>query len=490
MAGLSKSRIIVHKQCPKRLWLQINRPELAAESASTAMAFSVGDQVGEVARSLFPTGILITGDDNLREAIAQTRTALSSRPRRPIFEGTFSHDGVLIRADLLFPEKRGFRMAEVKSAASVKEYHLADTAIQSWVAREAGLDVRKFEVAHIDTSFVYQGNNDYSGFFRFADVTPEIKALQKEVPGWVKAARQTLAGEEPDVEAGEQCFDPFECPFVAHCSPSAEDDEKECYPLEDLPRAAASLIESLRAEGYSDLREVPAKLLVNPKHQRIHQAVCSGRALIDPEAGRTISNMEYPRSYIDFETINFAVPIWAGTRPYSTQVPFQWSCHIEYASGKMEHHAFLATGDSDQRREFATTLLKSVGTSGPVFVYNAPFENSRIKELAELFPDLAAPLNALVDRVFDLLPLTREYYYHPAMHGSWSLKAVLPTIALDLDYSSLDVGDGSMAQDAFRELMHPETAVDRRATVRENLLAYCGQDTLALVRMCDFYMKG
>jgi len=73
------------------------------------------------------------------------------------------------------------------------------------------------------------------------------------------------------------------------------------------------------------------------------------------------------------------------------------------------------------------------------------------------------------------------------MRGSWSIKAVLPTIAPDLSYENLDVGDGGMAQEAYIEMIHPDTRPKRRKALREALLEYCGQDTLALVRLARFF---
>jgi hypothetical protein len=96
---------------------------------------------------------------------------------------------------------------------------------------------------------------------------------------------------------------------------------------------------------------------------------------------------------------------------------------------------------------------------------------------------LAPRLHAAIGRVLGLLPLTRAHYYHAEMHGSWSIKAVLPTIAPELAYADLDVADGGMAQQAYREMIHPTTSVERRAALRRALLAYCERDTMALVRL-------
>ena len=86
---------------------------------------------------------------------------------------------------------------------------------------------------------------------------------------------------------------------------------------------------------------------------------------------------------------------------------------------------------------------------GPILVYNQGFECSRMREMATAFPDLAPALHAAIDRVIDLLPITRAHYYHPDMCGSWSLKKVLPCFAPDLTYDQLAISDGCMAQVAF-----------------------------------------
>jgi hypothetical protein len=84
MAGLSKSRILAHRQCPKRLWLHINRPESIVVDAATEARFAAGNQVGEVARDLYPGGLLIDSDD-LKHCLAYTAAALDGLlPRPPV----------------------------------------------------------------------------------------------------------------------------------------------------------------------------------------------------------------------------------------------------------------------------------------------------------------------------------------------------------------------------------------------------------------------
>ncbi|MGV1098742.1 DUF2779 domain-containing protein [Thiovibrio sp. JS02] len=485
MAGLSKSRIQQHLQCPKRLWLSVNRPELAEEDASLAARLAAGNEVGDVARKLYPGGVFVDTLD-AKQALSVTEQTLAGKPC-PIFEAAFTYDGVLIRADLLFPMRSGYRMVEVKSSTSLKEYHLADAAIQSWVARKAGLPLKCIEVAHINNEFVYPGNENYDGLFSHVDVTNDAQLLDKEVPKWVIAAQKTLSSKrEPSIDPGNQCTDPFACPFMGYCDP---DPDGDVFPPEILPyRNGKSMAENLRAAGYEDLRKVPKGLITEPKQQRIWRVTKTGKAELDPEAGEELKVLSWPRYYLDFETIQFAVPFWAGTSPYK-QIPFQWSCHIEKKNGSIEHKYFLAEDTSDPRRTFAEFLIAALGSRGPVFVYNAGFEAGRLRELARDFPPLAPKLDAIRDRFVDLLATTRNYYYHRDMRGSWSLKAVLPTIAPELSYDDLDVADGGMAQEAFLEFLHPETKEERCRKLRNDLLVYCERDTWALVKLARYFQN-
>lgn len=486
MAGLSKSRIQYHRQCPRRLWLHAYRPTLAEIDPDMQMRFDIGNRVGELARTFYPDGVLIDATDRAQQ-LADTAKALAGPPR-PVFEATFVADGVLVRADLLLPDAGGYRMVEVKSATEVKPSYLDDAAIQAWVARQAGVPVTRVEVAFIDKSFTYQGDGNYAGLLKHVDVTASTRNFESLIHGWIEAARDTLANKEPLIDVGDQCETPNRCPFFRICAPKRVTGADAYYPVEILPWADELAID-LRVEGYDDMREVPAFRLNNPIHQRLQRVCATGRHELSPAATRQIQALPYPRYYLDFETINPAIPVWANTRPYQ-QIPFQWSCHVEMKKGAIGHKAFLASGSEDPRRAFAESLVEVLGQTGPIFVYNVGTERSHTRHLALCFPDLAPALNAAADRIVDLLPIAREHYYHPDMQGSWKIKDVLPTIAPELAYGDLDVRNGTQAQQVFSELMNPVLSLARRASLHESLLRYCERDTLALVKVAHFFQSG
>src|SRR5262249_52381806 len=152
------------------------------------------------------------------------------------------------------------------------------------------------------------------------------------------------------------------------------------------------------------------------------------------------------------------------------------------------HSEFLDLSGYDPSARFAEALIAGCASVGPVFVYHAGFEAARIIELADRFPRLASPLLAINERLVDLLPVARRNYYHPAQHGSWGSKSVLPTIAPDLSYDRLvGVQDGGMAMTAYLEAVHTQTTSARKDELRRQLLDYCSLDTYALVRLWQHF---
>jgi len=489
---LSKSKLMAFRQCPKRLWLEIHRPELREDSSATQASFAVGHQVGDIAQRLYDPkgkGALIDPQaEGFEAAFARTQDLLKSN--QPIFEAGFRAEGALAFADVMLPVKQGgkraWRMIEVKSSTSVKDYHRDDAAVQAFLARTCGVPLSAIALAHIDSAWIYPGADDYDGLLRENDLTDEAFGRSDEVRGWITEAQQVVAKKKvPAISTGPQCGNPYECGFFEHCQ-SQEPQARQ--PINWLPgRFSNGLSAHIEAHGVIELRDVPDALL-NDRQRRVKDVTLSGQTYFDQQAAaQALSSYKLPAYFMDFETIQFAVPIWKGTRPYQ-QIPFQFSVHRLLRTGKLEQQAFLDLSGQDPSRAFAEALITACGERGPIFVYNAGFETARIRELSERYPRLAKSLLALNERVVDLLPVTREHYYHPSQQGSWSIKAVLPALCPDLNYGDLDgVQDGGMAMGAFLEALSPQTSAARKAEIERQLLAYCALDTYAMVRLWSVF---
>ena len=440
--ALSKTKLQSYAQCPRRVWLETYNPELEEPSAEKSMLLEAGRTVDTIARQLYGRGggHVVSFDRGLRAAIDTTRALLAAGGTEPIFEATFDHEGVSVRVDVLDRSAAEPRLIEVKSGTRVKDHYLDDCAIQAWALAGAGLPPRQIVVATVDTAFVYPGDGRYDGLLAEHDVTDAVRERLANVPQLVAGTRTTLADlDEPTTPVGKQCRTPHTCEFHAHCAPAPTP------PPRGTPKVGAELRDFARA-------------------------------------------LAYPRYYLDFETIGYAVPAFAGTRPYEA-LPFQWSCHVETAPKELRHADFLDTSGTPPMRAVAESLLATLGTAGPILVYT-DYERRVLDGLASRFPDLAGRLNAAIARLVDLHPPTKQHYDHAALNGSWSLKAVLPTVAPDLDYAKLgEVQDGLAAQRAYTQASAPSTSASRRDSLRRALLDYCRQDTLALVRLVEFFSR-
>ena len=485
--ALSKTKLLSLAQCRRKLWLETYNPELVAEpSAEKTALLATGNVVGEIARRLYGRGggHIVSFERGLRAAIDSTRALIAAGGREPIFEATFDHDGVNVRIDVLDRSESQPKLIEVKSAAHVKEHYLDDCAVQAWALAENGLTPRQVAIATIDTEFVYPGNGAYEGLLVETDVTEAVRERLSDVRNWVGDARRTLADlDEPEVLVGVHCGAPHGCEFYAIARR-----------LRRSTRCSA-WVAAKRNCSSSCTRVTAICAKCRKRSLRTTRSGSSGgsrgssKRTSAPSCASSRGRWTIPRYYLDFETVAPAVPIFAGTRPFET-LPFQWSCHVETSRGAVAHAEFLDLGAEPPMRRLAEGLLATLGTTGPIVVYT-PYERRVIDELAARYPDLAAPLVALTARIVDLHPPTRRNYYHPAMQGSWSIKAVLPTVAPDLHYDSLgEVRNGFAAQTAYFEAIDPRTSATRRATLRKALLDYCRQDTLALVRLVEFFAPG
>ena len=478
------------RQCPKRLWLEIHRPDLREDSEATQVSFQIGHQVGDIAQRIYdPEGLGVLIDVQTEGfSRAFERSAELLHAMQPIFEAGFSAGGALAFADVMLPEqidgKQVWHMVEVKSSTSVKDYHRDDVAVQAFVAQSAGVPLQGISLAHIDSSWTYPGNDDYRGLLKENDLTSEAFSRTEEVKAWIAQAQSIAAmPSEPVAKIGAQCKIPYPCGFMEHCS---RDLPKAEFPIHWLPYFSAKA-KKLTPLGIDDLRNVPDDML-SVRQQRVKTHTLANTVFFDAVgAAADLAVHSLPAYFLDFETIQFAVPIWKGTRPYQ-QNTFQFSLHALSESGQLDHTEFLDLSGNDPSESFAHALIAACGVRGPVYVYNAGFETARIRELATRYPHLRTPLLAINARVVDLYPIARERYYHPSQQGSWSIKKVLPAVVPELRYDALDgVQDGGMAMEAFLEAIHPDTNPERKNQIEQQLLAYCKLDTYAMVRLWQVF---
>jgi len=483
---LSKSNLVAARQCAKKHYLERHRRGLARYSKMSEAGFRAGHAVGEVAKRIFgtPGSVEIPYDPDLSKCVRQTRELLDNGAKVPLFEASFEYRGIVVRVDVLLPVANGWRAIEVKSSTEIKDVFALDCGIQLYVMRGAGLPVTGISLAHIDRRFVYQGNGDYRGLLVEHDFSQVAHDLVDDVESLVETATAAIAGDMPEPGVGTWCSKPYDCQFMHICWPYDAE-----YPVMGLGGSKAKLAEWVNG-GARDIRDVDAEQLTSETDRRIHAATQNAQPELKPGAKDVIEGLDYPRYYLDFETVGPAVPTWEGTRSYDA-MPVQWSCHIDDGSGGgraagMRHAEFLDLSGEPPMRPLAEALILCLGESGPVLTYST-YEKQVIDKLIDRYPDLSAPLQAIEARLFDLLPLTREHFYHPRMLGSWSIKSVIPAIAPDLDYSTIEgINEGTAAAEGYLEAIDPQTSPVRRRQLETQLRRYCRLDTEAMVELVRF----
>ena len=481
---LSKSRFTAGLQCHLRLYLQSYERDLAAPpDAALRARFAAGTRAGAIAQQLRPGGVLVDQPAFRHDqAVARTRELLASADVPAIYEAAFTEDDVRVRVDILARSgEESWELIEVKSSTSQKPEHIPDVAVQLVTLQHAGVTVDRAGVGHINRDYVYPGGAYRADeLFTVADVTDEAREYAKQVPEQLAAMRAALAGDHPpEIDIGRHCKVPYECDFIQYCRRN-----EPPWSIDELPRLRADRAQQLRADGIRSILDLPASEQLTPTQETVRRAVTSGDPHIGAGLTAALDAVVAPAHFIDFETMAPALPVYAGTRPYE-MLTFQWSDHLLDSGGALTHTEFLATGDEDPRREFAETLIAQLAGAATIIVYST-FEQSRLKQLAETLPDLRPALEAILALPWvDLLQVVRSEYYHPNFHGSFSIKSVLPALVPDFGYGDLEIQAGELASLAFLEIIDAETSAERREQVRTDLLAYCGRDTEAMVRIVD-----
>jgi len=481
---ISKSQFMSGVQCLKRLYLQVHQPELAAEpDASGSAIMEQGQEVGRLAHHLFPGGVKVDGSDGLGEAIRTTQELIANPEVPAIFEATFSNDDLLVRVDILHRRKDNrWRLIEVKSTTDLKEHHLDDVAIQHRVVSRSGLDLASSCLAHINRNYVFDGGSiDVRRFFKIRNLTGRVERLLPKLTFLLRSEFRILAfPQPPPIPVGSHCTDPITCEFFDFCNPPRPDDH-----VGYIPRIHASAVEELAEMGVESIRDIPDDFPLNERQRRACSSVQTGEPWFSEDLGKELGALKYPLYFMDFETINPAIPRFSGMRPYD-QILFQWSVHVQREPGaEPEHFEFLAADRADPRSGFMTSLCAALGESGSIVVYNQQFESQRFSELAAWLPEFAGRIKKIQRRLWDLLPIVRNHVYHPAFAGSYSLKAVLPALIPQMSYAGMQVADGQRAGLAWELLVRGTLDRDEHEKTRKALLEYCGQDTLAMVRLVD-----
>lgn len=514
MKGLSKSKYVLYNQCPKALWLKIYKPEEEIIDENTKARFKTGDKVGDLAMGLFGdfTEVTVKGPEDkldLEAMIAKTNECLANGTEN-ICEASFGFEGNYCAVDILRKTEGGYAIYEVKSSSDsdtkdkkTKQRYVIDIAYQKWVLERSGITVTGAYLVCLNSDYVLEDKLDLQSLFYIKNMKELVDEAISEVPKKAAEALKVInQATEPDIDLSLRCHKPFDessdCFFFDYCKrkhgvplPSKEEEKPRIRSIFELNGTALNFDKKINL--YKQGKITPENLKeekLDKKTKLQVDCTLNDTDYVDKPAIKLfLDKLTYPLYFLDFETMQPAIPEYVGTRPYQ-QIPFQYSLHYIHKKGdEPQHKEFLAPSDgSDPCRALAEQLCKDVPLDVCTLAYNKSFECTRLEELAEAYSDLKEHLLNIKEHIVDLyVPFRAMSYYVPAMRGSFSIKSVLPALFPgdpELNYHALNgVHNGGEAMTIFPTIktMPP----DLQAKTRLDLLAYCRLDTLAMVKVWE-----
>jgi len=440
MLHATKEVLLASLDCPTKAWLLQNSEGTRHLSEAEQLRMDDGREVGAKAREAIPDGVFPAPFGSTSTAV-RTASLIADGAIDVIYEATIEVGGLVAKADIL--RRAGLLVSRAVLVLVAKEYRL-------------GLPP--------------------SEFFVDVDRTAEVNVLVPQfVAHWDAASGLVLGAEKPEPELIFACCS---CPYY----------EDDCVgkglenPLFDLPRLSQSKFENLKALGVHSIGDIPASFDLTDNQERVRNAVASGEPWQSPDLATALDQVTWPAFFLDFETTSTAQPLFENVAPFE-QLPTQYSIHLyEDAETELGHKEFLADHRVDERGRLAARLVADLEGSGSIVVYSS-FEKRIINYLRALFPELANQLAGFIERLFDLEALIKGNCYHPEFRGMSSIKRTLPALVPGMGYDSLSIGSGEDASALFARMARGERSWSECGKMRNGLLKYCGQDTLAMVRL-------
>lgn len=447
---ISKSDYMLFLKHPAWLWVKKHdKSKIPPVDENTQAMFDNGHKFEPYAESLFPEGVTLgfSDYDEYLSLPQRTQDAID-RGDQVLFQPRFEWNEFTCISDIVsFVGEKKVDLYEIKASTSAKPEHEFDLAFQTAVLEGVGLTVRNIYVIHVNNQYVRRGEVEAEKITTTTDITDKVRAK-----GDLTAKYMPMA-----LDVANSHTMPNPNPSLAKLGSKSEwlTIYENIFPPEP--------------------KMWPADTKPVIQHETINQF---------------LGGLKYPLYFLDYETLMNLVPYFDGQRPYQ-QVPFQYSLHIlRSPNAELEWREYLHRDTSDPARPLTEQLIKDVGTEGTVLVWYEAFEKSRNSELGEMFPEYREAMEALNDRVVDLIiPFKSKWYDDPRFEGSASIKKVLPVLCPELSYKTLGIQEGGSAQRLWMEAVLDGKRTDQKEQILADLLEYCKLDTLAMVEIFRVLQK-
>lgn len=488
---LSKTDFLICLDCAKNAWIKVHKPEIYKKKPLSSFERNIietGNQIDELARSLFANGVLIESrdDSELTRRLMRDKTAV-------IYQPVFSTEKFIIASDIFVwnSDTNVYDLYEVKSSTVSEEEggrktedYLIDMAFQKNVLNDLGINIGSLNLVRLNKKYIRRGDINLQELFFIENFTDQVNEILEDVKNKMEGAYEYLANQS---EPTGHC----DCILKgrnSHCTTSwySNSDLPE-YPVHAIARIHKKKLTELVDSNIFSIHDVPEDFELSDNQRRQVDTAQSSKEYIDKDGiSDFLQAMYYPLAFLDYETYPSAIPRYSGYRPYQ-QIPFQFSLHVvESPDGESIHYDFIYTDQGCPDEYFAESLKKHLPRAGSVVVWNQKFEKGINKQIGEHLSEYRDFMEDVNNRVVDLMiPFFGKttMYDHPEFMGSASIKYVLPALVPILSYKNMHIQEGGTASDTWNRIVSGEYSAEDKSTKIQALKDYCHLDTLAMVEI-------
>lgn len=483
MAVVSKSLYLKGHDCLRSAWLTLHRRDLKpAETEAERMRSRTGQKLGEMARGLFPGGLLMWQPGMLvDEALAATQRQREGND--PLFEAAFEEDRFFARADILEPMDEGWFLWEVKSSTTPKDRHFLDLAFQWLLMESCGWKVCGAGLILVNTEWEWHGGSLMpEGLFKREVVTPLVRKAMADVVADMGLVLQAVGLHEPPQESRKKAC--RECDFLDHCFPD--------IPSSDillLGHVKDSQLAVWEARGITSILEIPDEELTRKDQRALKNLLTIPGLRTSQDLAEELQSIKLPACFVDFETDSSAIPWLPGCRPYQS-IPFQQAIvMVSDWEDEPERCDFLwdTSVSPDPRPDFIQSLLPSFEAAETIIHYSSA-EIVQLRKLAEQgIPGAERARDLILEKGVDLEKIVKGRVLHPDLGAKTTIKKVLPLLCPEMSeaYGGMEIADGDAAMAAFQRLRSGRLMLEEAERIRQALTDYCHLDSLAMVRVAQ-----
>jgi CRISPR/Cas system-associated exonuclease Cas4 (RecB family) len=477
MRYISKTVFINYLSCPTLGWMTKRGMLPRLTGSNNELLTLEGRNVHKMSWQLFPGAVSAR---ELKIDAASAKELILSSDIKTIYEVPFVVSSYSVRADILQKlEDNSWHLFEVKSGRKYKIKYVNDMSFTVMVLAKAGINVSKTTILHLSNN--YRLGMDITSLFTELDCSDKVELKVQDFLNLYDKVFEDIESEHmPKPYLKRSCKN---CPVFNVCM--GKDVKNHIF---DLPRLSILAMDELIALGADTIDKIPDDFELTEMQNIVKNCVITNTKYISENLKSELENIKQPFHYLDFESVTTIMPLYADIAPH-TQLLTQFSLDKTDTFGNiLNHYEYIADQTRDCRRDIVEKLIECLGKEGSIITY-ANAERIIISELAGLFTDLCDDLNKIIGRIVDLELIIRKNYYNINFHGRSSIKKVLPILIPEMSYAGLEIGDGGDAAAAFAFMAMGFYDEEKIEETKKNLLKYCAQDTLAMVRIHQFLIS-